>query len=168
VGDVAEGRPELTPVAILAGKLLAKRLFAKGTTLTDYDKIPTTVFTPLEYGCIGLSEEAAKAKYGEDDIEVYHSHFQALEHALPKRNQNKCYAKLVVVKSEDERVVGLHYLGPNAGEATQGFALGFRFGATKKDYDETIGIHPTTARNFTELEITKTSGESALKKGCCG
>jgi thioredoxin reductase (NADPH) len=168
VGDVAEGRPELTPVAILAGKLLAKRLFANGTTLTDYEKIPTTVFTPLEYGCIGLAEEAARAKYGNDNVEVYHSHFQALEHALPKRNQNKCYVKLVCVKSENERVVGLHYLGPNAGEATQGFMLGFRFGATKRDYDETIGIHPTTARNFTELDISKSSGESALKKGCCG
>ena len=66
---------------------------------TDYEKIPTTVFTPLEYGCIGLSEEDATAKYGADDIEVYHAHFTPLEWTVPHREENACYAKLISVKS---------------------------------------------------------------------
>lgn len=76
-------------------------MFENGTTLTDYDKVPTTVFTPLEYGCIGLSEEDATKKFGEEDIEVYHTNFQPLEVALPKRDENKSYCKLVCVKSEN-------------------------------------------------------------------
>ncbi|ODM97893.1 Thioredoxin reductase 1, cytoplasmic [Orchesella cincta] len=166
IGDVAEGRPELTPVAIHAGNLLAKRLFDGSTTLTDYTKIPTTVFTPMEYGCIGMSEEDAIAKYGGDDIEVYHTNHQALEAALPKRDENKAYCKLVCVKSEKERVVGFHYLGPNAGEVTQGFAVAIKLGATKNDFDSTIGIHPTTAETLTTLNITKSSGASSTKTGC--
>ena len=67
---------------------------------TDYEKIPTTVFTPLEYGCIGLSEEDATAKYGADDIEVYHAHFTPLEWTVPHREENACYAKLICVKSQ--------------------------------------------------------------------
>jgi len=166
IGDVAEDRPELTPSAIQAGKLLARRLYGGSTVLTDYEHVPTTVFTPLEYGCVGLSEEDAIAKYGEEDIEIYHTHFQALETALPKRDENKCYAKLVCLKSQKERVVGFHYLGPNAGEVTQGFALGIRLGATKGDFSSLIGIHPTTAETFTTMEITKSSGANALKTGC--
>jgi len=168
VGDTAENRPELTPVAILAGRLLARRLYAGIKTLTDYDIVPTTVFTPMEYGCVGLSEEKAIEKYGKDALEIYHSHFQALEHSLPKRDQNRCYSKLICVKADKERVVGLHYFGPNAGEVCQGFAMGLKFGATKEDFDQLIGIHPTTARNMTELEITKASGANPMKKGCCG
>ena len=75
IGDVVAGKPELTPVAIAAGKLLARRLFGGSTEGMDYDKVPTTVFTPLEYGCIGPSEEAAVATFGAENIEVYHSSF---------------------------------------------------------------------------------------------
>lgn len=71
--------------------------------LTDYEKIPTTVFTPLEYGSCGLSEEAANAKFGEANIEVFHTNFQPLEFTLPKREENKCYAKLVCLKTEKVR-----------------------------------------------------------------
>lgn len=71
--------------------------------MTDYEKVPTTVFTPLEYGSCGLSEEDARSKYGTDDIEVYHAHFQPLEAALPKRDENKSYCKLVCVKSKNVR-----------------------------------------------------------------
>ncbi|XP_074062598.1 thioredoxin reductase 2, mitochondrial isoform X2 [Macrotis lagotis] len=70
IGDIAEGRPELTPTAIMAGKLLARRLFGQSTELMDYENVPTTVFTPLEYGCVGLSEEQAEKRYGEEGIEV--------------------------------------------------------------------------------------------------
>jgi len=166
IGDVAEGGPELTPVAIQAGQLLARRLFGGQSTLTDYDKIPTTVFTPLEYGCIGFSEEDAMKRYGPDDIEVYHSGFSSFESAIPKRDNNKCYAKLVCLKSDKERVIGFHYLGPNAGEITQGFALALKLGATKDHFDSLIGIHPTIAENFTTLGVTKSSGVEPKKEGC--
>lgn len=78
-----------------------QRLVGKSQVLTDYVNVPTTVFTPLEYGCVGLSEEDAISKYGEDNIEVYHTHFTPLECTLPKRNENMCYTKLVCLKSEN-------------------------------------------------------------------
>ena len=84
----------------------------------NYENVATTVFTPLEYGCIGYSEEEAKKVYGEDEIKVYHSIFKPLEwNFLSTRSAEDCYAK-VVVYDVDNRVVGLHYLGPNAGEVT--------------------------------------------------
>jgi len=174
IGDVLDGRPELTPVAIKAGKRLAARLFGGSTTPMDYDTVATTVFTPLEYGCIGLSEEDAKAKYGDEDVEVYHSYLKPLEwtinHAehngVAVREDNQCFAKIVVHISDSERVVGLHYVGPDAGEITQGFAVAIKMGATKKDFDDTVGIHPTVAEEFTIMDVTKRSGKSALKSGC--
>ena len=127
IGDVREGGIELTPVAIQAGKLLAQRLYGFKTKTMDYINVATTVFTPLEYGCCGLSEEDAIAQYGEEDIEVYHSGFWPLEHTVAHRPENDCYAKLVCVKSQKEKVVGLHYLGPDAGEVTQGNVFFFSF-----------------------------------------
>lgn len=79
VGDVLEGRLELTPVAIAAGRRLARRLFNGSTVLMNYDTIPTTVFTPLEYGSCGLSEEEAIKRHGDENIEVYHTFFSPLE-----------------------------------------------------------------------------------------
>ncbi|GFO23223.1 thioredoxin reductase 1 [Plakobranchus ocellatus] len=167
IGDIGEGRPELTPVAIQAGKLLARRLFQEGfSTTVDYENIATTVFTPLEYGCIGYSEEAAIEKFGEDNIEVYHSYFMPLEWTVPHREENTCYAKLICNKQEKERVIGFHVVGPNAGEITQGYAIAMRKGATKEDFDSTIGIHPTCSETFTTLQVTKRSGESAEVTGC--
>ncbi|XP_071514079.1 thioredoxin reductase 1, cytoplasmic [Panulirus ornatus] len=166
LGDIIEDGLELTPVAIQAGRLLAQRLFGKGTLLTDYVNVPTTVFTPLEYGSCGYSEEKAIEKYGEDDIEVYHTNFLPLEFTVPHRPENDCYAKLICVKSENERVIGFHVLGPNAGEITQGFGIGLKLGATKSDFNNLIGIHPTCAEVFTTLNITKTSGKDASAQGC--
>jgi len=166
IGDVLDDKPELTPVAIQAGKLLARRLVGTSKTLTDYVNVCTTVFTPLEYGCCGLAEEDAIAKFGEDDIEVYHAGFQPLEWTVAHRPESACYAKLVCVKSQDEKVVGFHYLGPNAGEVTQGFGMALRKGATKEDFDSLIGIHPTTAENFTTMSISKSSGVDANVTGC--
>lgn len=166
VGDIVEGLPELTPVAIQAGRLLAKRLFGGATLKCDYVNVPTTVFTPLEYGCVGLSEEDAIARYGPEDIQVYHSNFTPLEWTVPHREENACYAKLICVTSENEKVVGLHVLGPNAGEITQGWTIGIKLGATKADFDNAIGIHPTCAEVFTTLNVTKDSGESAAASGC--
>ncbi|ODN05269.1 Thioredoxin reductase 1, cytoplasmic [Orchesella cincta] len=167
LGDCAEGRLELTPVAIQAGVLLAKRLFGGGNLRMDYDKIATTVFTPLEYSCVGLSEEEALEKFGGDEnIEVYHVTSQPLEFTLPARDKESCYSKLICVKNEEERIVGFHYLGPNAGEICQGFALAIKLNVKKGDLDETVGIHPTCAEQFTTMHVTKRSGDSWVKTGC--
>merc|ERR1719348_1939899 len=166
IGDVLDDKPELTPVAIQAGKLLARRLCGVSDTLTDYVNVCTTVFTPLEYGCCGLSEEDAIAQYGEENIEVYHTGFQPLEWTVAHRPENACYCKLVVLKPEKEKVIGFHYLGPNAGEVTQGFGIALKMGATKEDFNSLVGIHPTTAENLTTLEITKSSGVDASATGC--
>uniref|UniRef100_A0A183AEW3 thioredoxin-disulfide reductase (NADPH) n=1 Tax=Echinostoma caproni TaxID=27848 RepID=A0A183AEW3_9TREM len=165
IGDVVSGKPQLTPVAIHAGRYLAKRLYVGDVELTDYVNVPTTVFTPIEYGACGLSEENAIAKYGQENIEVYHSHFIPLEWTVPHRPDDG-YAKLICLKTENERVVGLHILGPNAGEITQGFAVAMKLGATKADFDRTIGIHPTCAETFTTLHVTKSSGVSAKVTAC--
>jgi len=166
IGDIGEGRPQLTPVAIKAGKLLSQRLFNKKSVKVDYTNIATTVFTPLEYGCIGYSEEAAIEKFGEENIEVYHSYFHPLEWTIPHREENTCYAKLICNKKQKEKVIGFHVLGPNAGEITQGYAVAMKMGATKQDFDSTIGIHPTCSETFTTMHVTKRSGESAEVTGC--
>ena len=167
IGDVVLGMPELTPVAIAAGKLLARRLYGGSAEGMDYERIATTVFTPLEYGCVGLSEEAAIAAFGADNVDVFHSAFTPLEWAVVEsRPQNKCYAKLVVHKVDAGRIVGFHILGPNAGEVTQGWAAAVRMGATYDSFCSTVGIHPTVSEEFTTLTVNKASGASEEKGGC--
>ncbi|KAM5169916.1 thioredoxin reductase 1, cytoplasmic [Mantella aurantiaca] len=166
IGDVLENKLELTPVAIQAGRFLAQRLYGGSTVKCDYVNVPTTVFTPLEYGACGLSEENAIFKYGEDNIEVYHSYFWPLEWTVPERDSNKCYAKLICHIKDNERVVGFHVLSPNAGEITQGFAVAIKCGLTKKQLDCTIGIHPVCAEIFTTLTVTKRSGDDLVQGGC--
>jgi len=166
IGDVLDGKPELTPVAIQAGKLLARRLAGTSEVTTDYVNVCTTVFTPLEYGCCGLAEEEAIAQFGEENVEVYHQNFWPLEWTVAHRPENNCYLKLICLKSQKEKVIGFHYLGPNAGEVTQGFGIALKMGATKADFDNLIGIHPTTAENFTTVSITKSSGVDASATGC--
>jgi len=166
IGDNAFEKPELTPVAIQAGRLLANRLFAGATLKCDYDTVPTTVFTPLEYSSCGFSEEKALEKFGAENIEVYHSNNFPLEWAVPGHDNNTCYAKVICLIPENERVVGIHYLGPNAGEVMQGFAAAMKSGLTKSVLDATIGIHPTAAEIFTTLSITKRSGADVEAAGC--
>ncbi|XP_077459078.1 thioredoxin reductase 3 [Stigmatopora argus] len=166
IGDILEGKWELTPVAIQAGKLLARRLYAGSTLKCDYTNVPTTVFTPLEYGSCGLSEEKAKELYGDENLEVYHSLFWPLEFTVAGRDNNKCYAKIICNKLDNARVIGFHYLGPNAGEVTQGFGAAMKCGVTKEQLDGTIGIHPTCAEIFTTLDVTKSSGGDITQAGC--
>eukprot|EP00922_Rhytidocystis_sp_ex-Travisia-forbesii_P033956 GHVS01050453.1.p1 GENE.GHVS01050453.1~~GHVS01050453.1.p1 ORF type:complete len:641 (+),score=106.61 GHVS01050453.1:98-2020(+) len=192
VGDCVYGRPELTPVAIQAGELLAKRLFAKGTKNMNYDNVATTIFTPFEYGCCGLSEEDAIAKYGNESVETYLFEFTSLEAAAAHRMkamatranefdvdcQPNCLSKLVCLiepgrqPEEDpqkyQKVVGFHFVGPNAGEITQGMALGVTLGAKKSDFDDLVGVHPTDAESFCSLSITRRSGQSWIATGGCG
>uniref|UniRef100_A0A8D2JKN0 Thioredoxin reductase 3 n=1 Tax=Sciurus vulgaris TaxID=55149 RepID=A0A8D2JKN0_SCIVU len=166
IGDVLEGKPELTPVAIKAGKLLARRLFGASLEKCDYINVPTTVFTPLEYGCCGFSEEKAIEVYKKENLEVYHTLFWPLEWTVAGRDNNTCYAKIICNKFDSDRVIGFHILGPNAGEITQGFAAAMKCGLTKQLLDDTIGIHPTCGEVFTTLEITKSSGLDVTQKGC--
>ncbi|XP_071110707.1 thioredoxin reductase 2, mitochondrial-like isoform X1 [Haliotis cracherodii] len=164
IGDVLHERPELTPVAVKAGKLLAHRLFAGSSTQMDYEKVPTTVFTPLEYGMVGISEETAIRKYGEDNIEIYHAFYKPLEFTLPDRDASQCYIKLICQRQG--RVLGIHLVGPNAGEIIQGFAVALRCGATYSSIAGTVGIHPTCAEELVKIHITKRSGLDPTVTGC--
>jgi thioredoxin reductase (NADPH) len=117
IGDIQQGKLELTPTAIQAGRLLSHRLFGGDTKLMDYTNVPTTVFTPLEYSCCGYSEEQAIEAFGEENIEVYHSFYPPLEwQFLDNRREDNIYAKVICDKNQNEKVIGAHYLGPNAGE----------------------------------------------------
>ena len=122
----------MTPTAIKAGKLLAKRLFAQSNVLMDYLNVPTTVFTPLEYGSIGYTEVEAKEKFG-DAIKTYHTEFKPLEWSYNKvkRPDIECYMKLIVNSKDNNRIIGFHIACPNAGEVTQGFEFAFKVGITK-------------------------------------
>ena len=113
IGDVmdessANGRVlELTPVAIKAGQLLANRLFNKSDVKMDYNAVPTTVFTPIEYGAIGYSEEEAIEAFGQDNIEVYHQNFWPLEWTVPHKPHDVCYAKLICNKADNVSCLSL-------------------------------------------------------------
>jgi len=99
----------------------------------DYVNVPTTVFTPLEYGSCGLSEEDAKNKFGADNIKTYHLEFKPLEWAYYKTRPGvDCYVKILVNLSDNNRVVGFHLCAPNAGEVTQGVGIAMKCGVTKE------------------------------------
>lgn len=169
IGDILKNRLQLTPVAIEAGKLLVARIFGDESRICDYAYAPTTVFTPLEYGCVGYSEEKAIQIFGKENIDVYHQAFRPYEWVLTPKSPNACWAKLVVLLNENERVIGFHFLGPNAGEVTQFAALSLKLGAKKSDFDHLIGVHPTSAETFVSLSITRSSGlDPTQMKNCCG
>ncbi|KAL6430935.1 hypothetical protein ACFW04_007016 [Cataglyphis niger] len=167
VGDVLHEKPELTPVAISAGKLLARRLFGNSTEQMDYINVATTVFSPLEYGCVGLSEEAAIMLHGEEEIEIYHAYYKPTEFFIPQKEVDHCYVKVVAFRNGDERVLGMHFVGPNAGEVIQGFAVAIKCGLTIPKLKSTVGIHPTVAEEFTRIFITKRSGLDPKPQSCC-
>lgn len=132
-----------------------------------YKSIATTVYTYPEYGYIGLTEEDVKAQ--NHPYEVYHLIKTPLENDLDGSNDNKLksYFKVIVDMSDSQnRIMGLHYIGPNAGEICQGFATAMRLGMTKDDLDATVGIHPTVAENVVSMKVTKSSGESPEKTSC--
>ncbi|EGT56782.1 CBN-TRXR-2 protein [Caenorhabditis brenneri] len=169
VGDVVEGRQELTPLAIQSGKLLADRLFSDSKQTVRFDGVATTVFTPLELSTVGLTEEEAKKQYGEDGIEVFHSHFTPFEYIVPQNKDSEfCYVKAICLRDETQKVVGLHFVGPNAAEVMQGYAVAFRVGISISDLQLTIAIHPCSSEEFVKLQVTKRSGKDPRVQGCCG
>lgn len=165
IGDCAEGRPELTPPAIMAGKLLANRLFGNSKALMNYKNIATTVFTPLEYGAVGYAEEDALNHFGSENIKVYHSEFTPLEWNFDMTRGETGYLKIIVNTKDNNRVVGFHILAPNAGEITQGISVAINAGLTKDQLDNTVGIHPTVAEEYTTCLSLKGEGDGK-KEGC--
>jgi glutathione reductase (NADPH) len=149
VGDVT-GRKELTPVAIAAGRRLSDRLFGgQPDRYLDYDNIPTVVFGHPPIGTIGLTEDEARAQYGDEAVTVYRSGFVPMYHALTTRKP-RSEMKLVTLGPE-KRVVGVHVIGPGADEMMQGFAVAVRMGATKRDFDDTVAIHPTSSEELVTM-----------------
>ncbi|MFA9492931.1 glutathione-disulfide reductase [Streptococcus sp. E17BB] len=149
LGDV-NGKIELTPVAVAAGRRLSERLFNGQTGLKlDYTNVATVVFSHPAIGTVGLTEEEAKNTYGEDQIKVYTSTFTSMYTAVASHRQI-CKMKLVVA-GDKEKVVGLHGIGYGVDEMIQGFAVAIKMGATKADFDNTVAIHPTGAEEFVTM-----------------
>ncbi len=149
VGDVT-GQAELTPVAIAAGRRLADRVFGgmKERHLR-YDVIPSVVFSHPPIGTVGLSEDEARKRFPNEPIRVYTSEFVSMFYALTDVKPQTAM-KLVCVGAE-ERVVGCHVIGLGADEMIQGFAVAVTMGATKRDFDDTIAIHPTSAEELVTM-----------------
>lgn len=146
IGDVTD-RIQLTPVAIQEGHALADALFNPSGKTVGYEFVPSAVFSQPEIGTVGYTEAEARAKFGA--LDIYRSDFRPMKHTLSGRDE-RGLMKLVVVR-ETQRVVGLHVVGPGAGEMTQGFAVAINMGATKRDFDATIGIHPTAAEELVTM-----------------
>jgi glutathione reductase (NADPH) len=149
IGDVT-GRVQLTPAAIAAGRRLAERLFGgQSGRYLDYENIPTVIFGHPPIGSVGLSEKAARERYGATEVRVFRSRFVPLYHALTEAKPN-AEMKLITAGPE-QRIVGLHVVGEGADEMLQGFAVAVRMGATKRDFDDTVAIHPTSAEEFVTM-----------------
>ena len=146
IGDVAN-RHNLTPVATAEGMAVARTLFNNEPTAMDYENIATAVFTNPNLATVGLSEAAARERFGA--VDVYKTSFRALKHTLGE-NDEQLFMKLVVDPAST-RVVGAHMIGPDAGEIIQGIAIAVKLGATKAQFDATIGIHPTAAEEFVTM-----------------
>jgi glutathione reductase (NADPH) len=146
VGDVTNRRA-LTPVAIAEGHAAAQTLFGKRAMKVDYTNVPSAVFSQPTIGTVGLTESEARAKLGA--VDIYKSEFRPLMHTLSGRDE-RTLMKLVVDRATD-RVVGCHMVGAAAGEIVQGMAIALQCGATKAQFDATIGIHPTAAEEFVTM-----------------
>jgi len=146
IGDVTD-RLNLTPVAIHEGRTFADTHFGKGHRQMDYRNIPTTVFCQPPLATVGLSEQDARNNYPR--IDIYRSSFRPMLYALGDIEE-RALVKLVV-DAESDRVFGVHLVGPEAAEIIQGFAVALKAGATKTDFDRTVGVHPSLAEEFVTL-----------------
>ena len=149
VGDIT-GKAELTPVAVAAGRKLSERLFnGKSEEYLNYENIPTVVFSHPPIGTVGLTEEQAIAQFGQDQIKVYSSSFTSMYTAVTQHRQVS-KMKLICAGTE-EKIIGIHGIGYGMDEILQGFAVALKMGATKKDFDNTVAIHPTSAEEFVTM-----------------
>ncbi|KAI1815780.1 putative glutathione protein [Poronia punctata] len=155
LGDVC-GKAELTPVAIAAGRRLAERLYGPAEVFAnahvDYSNIPSVVFAHPEVGAIGLTEPEAVEKYGRENIKVYTTSFTAMYYAMMEPEDKAPTKYKLVCAGPEEKVVGLHIMGLGSGEMLQGFGVAVKMGATKKDFDSCIAIHPTSAEELVTLK----------------
>ena len=146
IGDVTN-RINLTPVATAEAMWLARTLFRNEPTPVDHENVPTAVFANPNVATVGLSEEKARARYGA--VDIYKTSFRALKLTLTDKHE-RTFMKLVVDRAS-QRVVGAHMIGPDAGEVIQGIAIAVKAGATKAQFDATLGIHPTVAEEFVTM-----------------
>ncbi|MBK4732192.1 glutathione-disulfide reductase [Oxynema sp. CENA135] len=148
VGDCTD-RLNLTPVAIAEGRAFADTVFGHIPRYISHKGVPSAVFAQPEGATVGMTEKEAIADFGEDRVKVYRGRFRPMFHSLTGANE-KVMVKLVVEKTTD-RVLGVHMVGKDAAEIIQGMAIAVNMGATKKDFDATIGIHPSTSEEFVTL-----------------
>lgn len=146
LGDVI-GTPQLTPVALAQGMVLSRRLFGDGEGEMDYRNIPTAVFCQPAIGTVGLTE--AEAREAGHKVVIYRSEFRPMKHTLSGRDERSLMK--LVVDGDTDRVLGAHMVGPEAGEIIQGMGVALKCGATKADFDSTLGIHPTSAEEFVTM-----------------
>ena len=146
VGDVTD-RINLTPVAIAESRAIAETLYNDNPVRMDHHDVPSAVFSQPPIGTVGLSEEQARKQYGE--VDIYQTRFRPMKNTLSGRDE-RTFMKLVVDPKSD-RVVGCHMLGPDAPEIIQGLAIAIKCGATKKQFDATVGIHPSAAEEFVTM-----------------
>jgi glutathione reductase (NADPH) len=146
IGDVTN-RLNLTPVATAEGMALARTLFRSEPTALDHQNVPTAVFSNPNLATVGLSEEQARARHGK--VDIYKTAFRALKHVMGA-HEERTFMKLVV-DAASQRVLGAHMIGPDAGEIIQGIGIAVKLGATKSQFDDTIGIHPTAAEEFVTM-----------------
>jgi len=148
LGDIT-GRAPLTPVAVAAGRRLADRLYNnQNDRHLDYELIPTVVFSHPPIGTVGATEEAARAEFG-DRVKIYQTRFTAMYNAI-SGHEVPTAMKLVCL-DEDEKVIGCHLIGPAVDEMLQGFAVAMRMGACKRDFDDTVAIHPTSSEELVTM-----------------
>ena len=145
VGDCTD-RINLTPVAINEGRALADTEFGGKSRIMSHENVPSAIFSTPEAATVGLTEVEAKEKFGEENIKIYRSKFRSMYYTLPNLDE-KTLMKLVV-HTETNKVLGAHMVGDYAGEIIQGVAIAVKMGATKADFDTTVGIHPTSAEEF--------------------
>lgn len=147
VGDCTD-RINLTPVAINEGRTFADTEFGNKPRTMSHENVPSAIFTLPEAATVGLTEAQAREKYG-DNIKIYRTKFRPMYYVLPEKD-NKTMMKLVV-HSETDKVLGAHMVGDHAGEIIQGIAIAVKMGATKADFDATVGIHPSIAEEFVTM-----------------
>ena len=148
LGDIT-GRAPLTPVAVAAGRRLADRLYDDQTDRhLDYELIPSVVFSHPPIGTVGMTEQAAREKYG-DRIRIYQTRFTAMYNSISGHDVPT--AMKLVCLDDDEKVIGCHMIGPAVDEMLQGFAVAIRMGARKKDFDDTVAIHPTSSEELVTM-----------------
>ena len=153
IGDIV-GNVDLTPVAIAAGRRLSERLFGPPefkTAKLDYSNIPSVVFAHPEIGSIGLSESSAIEQFGEENVKIYQSKFISLYYGPMEPEDKVPTVYKIVVTGKDEKVVGLHIIGDGSSEILQGFGAAIKMGATKKDFDNVVAIHPTSAEELVTM-----------------